>query len=172
MGSYLSVETVGPPARILIVGLDGTGKTTILYKLKNEDVTTSPTIYPNFESITYKQNNYNIWDVGGHDKVRILWKNYYRQSHGIIFVIDSSDKDRIVEVNEELQKILKDDELTNTVLLILANKQDLPNSLSISEIIEKLSLHSIVSRQWNILATTATNVNTLYEAFHWLHEVI
>merc|ERR1719451_274478 len=123
--------------RILMVGLDAAGKTTILYKLKlGEVVTTIPTIGFNVESIEYKNINFTVWDVGGQDKIRKLWRYYYQNTQGLIFVVDSNDRDRIEDAREELMKILQEDEMRDAVLLVLANKQDLPNAMTTSEVAE------------------------------------
>merc|ERR1712182_60385 len=82
--------------RILMVGLDAAGKTTILYKLKlGEVVTTIPTIGFNVETVEYKNISFTVWDVGGQDKIRPLWRHYYQNTQGLIFVVDSNDRDRI-----------------------------------------------------------------------------
>ncbi|OMJ10358.1 ADP-ribosylation factor, partial [Smittium culicis] len=84
--------------RILMVGLDAAGKTTILYKLKlGEIVTTIPTIGFNVETVEYKNINFTVWDVGGQDKIRPLWRYYFQNTQGIIFVIDSNDRERVNE---------------------------------------------------------------------------
>merc|ERR1739843_60030 len=98
--------------RILMVGLDAAGKTTILYKLKlGEVVTTIPTIGFNVETVEYKNINFTVWDIGGQDKIRKLWRYYYQNTQGLIFVIDSNDRDRIEDAREELGKILNEDEM-------------------------------------------------------------
>merc|ERR1712151_158705 len=82
--------------RILMVGLDAAGKTTILYKLKlGEIVTTIPTIGFNVETVEYKNISFTVWDVGGQDKIRPLWRHYYQNTQGVIFVVDSNDRERI-----------------------------------------------------------------------------
>lgn len=82
--------------RILMVGLDAAGKTTILYKLKlGEIVNTIPTIGFNVETVEYKNITFNVWDVGGQDKLRALWQHYYHGTEGLIYVVDSADHDRI-----------------------------------------------------------------------------
>merc|ERR1719231_1550128 len=117
--------------RILMLGLDAAGKTTILYKLKlGEVVTTLPTVGFNVETVEYKNINFNVWDVGGQDKIRKLWRHYYQGTQGLIFVIDSSDRDRIEDVREELSKMLVNEEMKDAVLLVFANKQDLPNAMA------------------------------------------
>ncbi len=155
--------------RILMVGLDAAGKTTILYKLKlGEIVTTIPTIGFNVETVEYKNISFTVWDVGGQDKIRPLWRHYYQNTQGIIFVVDSNDRDRIGEAREELQRMLNEDELRDAVLLVFANKQDLPNAMTAAEITEKLGLQSIRPRSWFIQATCATSGDGLYEGLEWL----
>merc|ERR1712170_186510 len=103
--------------RILMVGLDAAGKTTILYKLKlGEVVTTIPTIGFNVETVEYKNINFSVWDVGGQDKIRKLWRHYYQNTQGLIFVVDSNDRERIEDAREELSKILNEDEMCDAVL--------------------------------------------------------
>merc|ERR1719156_91928 len=98
--------------RILMVGLDAAGKTTILYKLKlGEVVTTIPTIGFNVETVDYKNISFTVWDVGGQDKIRTLWRYYYQGTNGAIFIVDSSDRDRIEDAREELFKMLDNDEM-------------------------------------------------------------
>lgn len=129
-----------------MVGLDAAGKTTILYKLKlGEIVTTIPTIGEylpppsrplpgsadsstgfNVETVEYKNIQFTVWDVGGQDKIRPLWRHYFQNTQGIIFVVDSNDRDRVTEAREELQRMLNEDELRDAMLLVFANKQDLP----------------------------------------------
>ncbi|KAH3902694.1 ADP-ribosylation factor [Saccharomycodes ludwigii] len=155
--------------RILMVGLDGAGKTTILYKLKlGEVVTTIPTIGFNVETVEYKNISFTVWDVGGQDKIRPLWRHYFRNTEGIIFVVDSNDRNRIGEAREVLQRMLNEDEIRNAVLLVFANKQDLPDAMSAAEITEKLGLHAIRQRQWYIQAACATSGEGLYEGLEWL----
>ncbi|KAI4330264.1 hypothetical protein MLD38_028564 [Melastoma candidum] len=155
--------------RILMVGLDAAGKTTILYKLKlGEVVTTIPTIGFNVETVEYKNVGFTVWDVGGQDKIRPLWRHYFQNTQGLIFVVDSNDRDRISEAREELHRMLSEDELRTAKLLVFANKQDLPNAMSVSEITDKLGLHSLRSRHWFIQAACATSGQGLYEGLDWL----
>ncbi|EJT73449.1 ADP-ribosylation factor [Gaeumannomyces tritici R3-111a-1] len=155
--------------RILMVGLDAAGKTTILYKLKlGEIVTTIPTIGFNVETVEYKNIQFTVWDVGGQDKIRPLWRHYFQNTQGIIFVVDSNDRDRIVEAREELQRMLNEDELREAILLVFANKQDLPNAMNAAEITDKLGLHSLRQRAWYIQSTCATSGDGLYEGLEWL----
>jgi len=156
-------------ARILMVGLDAAGKTTILYKLKlGEIVTTIPTIGFNVETVEYKNLKFTVWDVGGQDKLRPLWRHYFQNTNGVIFVVDSNDKDRVAQARDELAKMLSEDELRDAVLLVFANKQDLPNAMSPAEITDKLGLHSLRQRNWFIQGCCATTGDGLYEGLDWL----
>ncbi|KAJ7597497.1 ADP-ribosylation factor [Mycena floridula] len=163
------------------VGLDGAGKTTILYKLKlGETVTTIPTIGTffalwltlssgfNVETVEYRNISFTVWDVGGQDRIRALWRHYYQNTQGVIFVVDSSDRDRVQDAREEIQKMLAQDELTDAQLLVFANKQDLPNSMSASELTDKLGLHALRSKNWYIQAACASTGDGLYEGLEWL----
>ena len=133
--------------RILMVGLDAAGKTTILYKLKlGEIVTTIPTIGFNVETVEYKNICFTVWDVGGQDKIRPLWRHYFQNTQGLIFVVDSNDRERIVEAEKELHNMLQEEELREAVVLVFANKQDLPNSMNAAELTDKLRLNSLRNR--------------------------
>ena len=109
--------------KILFIGLDAAGKTTILYKLKlGEVVNVIPTIGFNVEEITYNNITFNMWDVGGGDKIRLLMRHYYPMTTGLIIVVDSNDRDRIEDVREEMVKMCGDDDLKGVPMLVFANK--------------------------------------------------
>ncbi|NXL54029.1 ARF5 factor, partial [Podilymbus podiceps] len=158
---------------VVTVGLDAAGKTTILYKLKlGEIVTTIPTIGFNVETVEYKNICFTVWDVGGQDKIRPLWRHYFQNTQGLIFVVDSNDRERVQESADELQKMLQEDELRDAVLLVFANKQDMPNAMAVSELTDKLGLQTLRSRTWYVQATCATQGTGLYDGLDWLsHEL-
>mmetsp|Transcript_50098 Transcript_50098/g.104275 ORF Transcript_50098/g.104275 Transcript_50098/m.104275 type:complete len:182 (-) Transcript_50098:232-777(-) len=159
--------------RILILGLDAAGKTTILYKLKlGEVVTTIPTIGFNVETVEYKNLSFTVWDVGGQDKIRPLWRHYYQNTQAVIYVVDSTDRDRIDTAREELTKLLNEGELHDAVLLVFANKQDLPNAMTAAEVTEKLGLQNLRHRQWFIQSACATTGDGLYEGLDWLSRTL
>jgi len=159
--------------RILMVGLDAAGKTTILYKLKlGEVVTTIPTIGFNVETVEYKNISFTVWDVGGQDKIRPLWRHYFQNTQGLIFVVDSNDRERIREAHDELAKMMSEDELRNAALLVFANKQDLPNAMSVAELNDKLGLHQLRGRKWFVQASCAATGDGLYEGLDWLSSTL
>ena len=156
-----------------MLGLDAAGKTTILYKLKLSDtVTTIPTVGFNVESVEYKNISMTVWDVGGQDKIRKLWKHYFQGSNALIFVVDSTDRDRIQDAQEEMMKIMNDDEMRNACLLVFANKQDLPNAMSAAELSEKLSLQQLRRHEWFIQSCCGTRGDGLYEGLDWLSRAL
>ncbi|URE09827.1 ARF [Musa troglodytarum] len=139
--------------RILMVGLDAAGKTTILYKLKlGEIVTTIPTIGFNVETVEYKNISFTVWDVGGRDK----------NTEGLLFAVGSNDRDRVVEARDELHRMMLDElvlpfgRIADVGLLVFANKQDLPNAMNAAEITDKLGLHFLRQRRWLKLAGGAS----------------
>jgi ADP-ribosylation factor protein 6 len=151
--------------RILMLGLDAAGKTTILYKLKltNQDVTTIPTVGFNVESVTYKNVKFNVWDVGGQDKIRPLWRHYYSGTQGLIFVVDSSDTARMEEARSELHKIINDREMKDALLLVFANKQDVPGHLSPEEVTNALQLNKLKDKLWYVAPSVATEGTGIFE---------
>ena len=115
-----------------------------------EIVTTIPTIGFNVETVEYKNISFTVWDVGGQDKIRPLWRHYFQNTEGLIFVVDSNDRERIAEARDELNRMLAEDELREAVLLVFANKQDLPHAMNPAEITDKLGLHNMRNRNWYI----------------------
>ncbi|THU99586.1 ADP-ribosylation facter [Dendrothele bispora CBS 962.96] len=155
--------------RILMVGLDAAGKTTILYKLKlGEVITTIPTVGFNVERLEYKNIMFTVWDVGGQGLIRRLWQHYYQGVEGIIFVVDANDRDRIADAREEILQMMNDDQLRHACLLVWANKQDLPQAMNVSELTDKLGLHALRDRDWYVQAACATSGDGLYEGLDWL----
>merc|ERR1712025_1236032 len=102
------------------------------------------------------------------DKIRKLWRYYYHGTDAAIFVVDSSDRDRIEDAREELFKMLNEEEMRDAVVLVFANKQDLPGAMSASEVTDKLGLQNLRNRRWYIQATCAVQGHGLYEGLDWL----
>lgn len=132
--------------RILMVGLDAAGKTTILYQLKLGEMTnTAPTLGFNVETVTYKNIEFMVWDMGGQDAIRPLWRHYYENAQALIFVVDSADAERLHEAREELAKLMEEEELRDAVLLIYANKQVLRG-------LESSTVSRDLCKMWNVTA--------------------
>jgi len=162
-------------ARILLLGLDAAGKTTILYKLKlNENVTTIPTIGFNVEEVSPIKNvTFTMWDVGGQEKIRPLWRHYYQGSEGLLFVVDSSDVQRVAEARDEIFSVLKDEAMDQGVpTVILANKQDLPNALKSWELVDKMGLRELRSNPWHVQEMCALTGDGLYDGIHKLADMV
>ena len=160
--------------RIIMIGLNGAGKTSILYQLKLSDlVETIPTIGFNVEEIRYKSLNISIWDMGGNNiiyenEVRKLWRHYYLEADGIIFVVDSTDKERFEQAKQALSLLIFDEELKGVPLLVYANKQDLNDAVYPNEIFEYLNLKNIKNNKWLLQGTSALNGSGIKEGFDWL----
>lgn len=163
-GLFGSKET-----RILILGLDGAGKTTILYRLQvGEVVTTIPTIGFNVETVTYKNLKFQVWDLGGQTSIRPYWRCYYANTDAVIYVIDSQDRERIGISKQELISMLDEEELRKAVLVVLANKQDMEGAMSATDVSNALGLSALKSRSWSIFKTSAIKGEGLDEAMDWL----
>ncbi|KAL3316645.1 ADP-ribosylation factor, Arf Arf6, partial [Cichlidogyrus casuarinus] len=143
----------------------------ILYRLKlNSDVTTIPTVGFNVETVTYKKVRFNVWDVGGQEKIRPLWRHYYTGTQGLIFVVDSTDRLRMADARVELHKIANDREMSDAIILVYANKQDIPEALKPHEIQHELQLTSLPAKKlWYIQPSVATTGEGLHEGLHWLN---
>lgn len=133
-------------------------------------MTTIPTIGFNVESVQYKNIDFTVWDVGGQDKIRPLWRYYYDNTKGIIFVVDSNDTARFSEAREELQKLMAEPTLSRAVLLVLANKQDLPNAASSQVIVNQLGLPQFRGRHWFVVSCCANTGQGIYEGLDWLSD--
>lgn len=170
MGSFFSFFKIFDTKeyRLLMLGLDGAGKTTVLYTMKLGDFPNSiPTIGFNYETLLYNKVKLNLWDCSGQDKLRILWKHYYTNTKALIFVIDSSDKERLEEVKEIIYGICSEEELFGVPLLILANKQDIA-SIGSKELKNKIGFHEIKGRNIKFQETCALDGTGLKEGFTWL----
>ena len=151
-----------------MLGLDAAGKTTITYKLKlGEVLTTTPTIGFAVETIQFKNVKFNVWDIGGQDKIRNLWRHYFPNTQAQVYVVDSCDRQRIEVAKESLHALMQEDDLKDAVLLIFANKQDL-GVMSVAEVIDKLDLQSLRGRDWYCQGTSALTGSGLHEGLSWM----
>ena len=162
------------PSQILMVGLDAAGKTTVLYKLKmNETIATIPTIGFNVETVKPAKNvSFTVWDVGGQDKIRPLWRHYFSGAQGLVYVVDSSDRSRFDEAKNELDWILESDEMVGVPVVILANKQDLPRAATPSDVAMRLGLDKLRNRKWYVQGTSALTGDGIYDAMKELSTLV
>jgi ADP-ribosylation factor-like protein 3 len=155
-------------ARVLFLGLDNSGKTTVLKKLSDEDIThISPTQGFNIKSLNQDGFKLNAWDIGGQKAIRTYWSNYFDDTDVLIYVVDSADKKRLEETGIELTQLLEEEKLKGAPVLILANKQDLANAMSAADITEALQLTPIRDRKWHIQACSALTGDGLHEGMEW-----
>ena len=131
--------------RLVIVGLDEAGKSTILYNMRlGEPVNTGPTIGYNSEDLKVKNVSVKVFDLAGQQKLRNVWKYYYSSIEGIIFVVDASKQERMPEAKDELLAMLSNEEAKNVPVLVFANKQDMPGALKRETVIEQLGLNDMI----------------------------
>lgn len=158
--------------RVLTLGLDNAGKTTILRKFSGESIDKiEPTLGFNIKTFEHRSYKLNLWDVGGQKTIRAYWRNYFEKTDGLIWVIDSSDPYRLEQCRDELFSLLRQEKLAGASMLIFANKQDLDNAISVDEIANMLELrtHDVFqNRHWSIYECSAVTGNGLLEGMDWV----
>ncbi|XP_030350774.1 ADP-ribosylation factor-like protein 14 [Strigops habroptila] len=171
MGLHHTKHSTVKQANILMLGLDSAGKSKLLYKLKSNDVfLTIPTIGFNVDMIeTGKDFTLTFWDVGGQKKMREVWCNFLENADGLLYVVDSSDKQRLEESKKEFVHILKNEFLKRVPVIMLANKQDLPGALNAEEITRRFNMKKYCSdRNWYVQPCCAVTGEGLPEALQKL----
>ncbi|KAM9447671.1 ADP-ribosylation factor-like protein 6 isoform 4-T4 [Salvelinus alpinus] len=178
---------------VLCLGLDNSGKTTIINQLKpsnqslfgplsddwkhvsqtqTQDIV--PTIGFNIEKFKSSSLSFTVFDMSGQSRYRNLWEHYYKESHAIIFVIDSGDKLRMVVAKEELDTLLNHQDIRSRRLPVLffANKSDLREAMSLVKVSQLLCLENIKDKPWHICASNAVKGEGLLEGVDWLQDHI
>jgi len=159
--------------RILLLGLDNAGKTTILKSLASEDVShITPTQGFNIKSVQSQGILLNVWDIGGQKSIRPYWRNYFENTDVLIYVIDSADRTRFEESGIQLAELLEEEKLTGTPVLIFANKQDLLNAARTAELMDGLNLNQIKDRPWQIQQCSAITSEGLAVGMEWIRKNI
>lgn len=167
------MKTNEKEARILVLGLDNAGKTTILKKLSEEDIQhIMPTQGFNIKSLVHEGFKLNVWDIGGQSTIRPYWSNYFDATDALVYVVDSSDHRRLEESTKEFQELISQDKLANVPTLVFANKQDLMNAVEVQDIQNALGLACIQDRGWTIQACSAKTGEGLQEGMEWLVGVV
>ncbi|XP_041737815.1 ADP-ribosylation factor-like protein 4D [Coregonus clupeaformis] len=165
---------------VVVIGLDSAGKTSLLYRLKlREFVETIPTKGFNTERIkvavgsSRAATTFQVWDVGGQEKLRPLWKSYTRRTDGLVFVVDAAETERIEEAKVELHRISRSAENQGVPVLVLANKQDLDSAVSAVEVEKALALHELSnSTLHHTQGCSALNGQGLQPGLEKLYEMI
>ena len=156
--------------KIIILGIQNAGKTTILYRLSiGQLVKTTPTIGSNVEEISYNNVKLQAWDLGGQESTRSIWNVYYVNTDAIIYVIDTHDE-TYDDSKTQFYKLLSNETLKNAVILIYANKQDLPGAKSVAEIIQIYELDTIKEHIWHIQPCSAQTGEGLITGMKWLSD--
>ena len=132
-----------------------------------------PTVGFNIKTIQVDRFKVNVWDVGGQKSIRGFWRNYFDTTDGLIWVVDSSDRERLGICRDELVSLLKEDRLAGASLLIVANKQDVPGSLTPSEVARFLDFDSIKqSRHCAVLKCSALDKDSVTDCINWIiHDI-
>ncbi|KAK0416740.1 hypothetical protein QR680_012655 [Steinernema hermaphroditum] len=155
--------------KVIIVGLDNAGKTTILYQfLTGEVVHTSPTIGSNVEEVVWRNIHFLMWDIGGQESLRTSWSSYYSHTQFLIVVIDSTDRARLGTMKQQFYSMLTREDLTKAAVLIFANKQDVDGAMTAAEISEELNLTSIKSHRWQIQPCCALSGEGVEKGLEWI----
>jgi ADP-ribosylation factor-like protein 5B len=157
--------------KLVILGLQNAGKTTILYRLSlGQLVSTQPTIGSNVEEISHNNVKFQAWDLGGQESMRSVWDVYYIGTDAIIYVIDSADTCNYEESKTQLLKLLQNDELKSTVLLIFANKQDLDTVQPVDELVKIYGLDQVKNHLWHMQPCSAKTGEGLMAGLKWLSD--
>ncbi len=169
---HIQVKEKEKELRILILGLDNAGKTTILRKFCGDPIDTiEPTLGFNIKTLEHHGFSLNVWDVGGQKTIRAYWRNYFERTDGLIWVVDSADQVRLEICRKELCGLLEQEKLAGASLLIFANKQDVRGALTAEEIAEALGLRgnsSFQNRHWSIRGCSAVTGEGLVDGMDWL----
>ncbi|RNA06999.1 ADP-ribosylation factor-like [Brachionus plicatilis] len=163
-------------AQVLILGLNHSGKTTIFFTMRDKhNIFTIPAIGFNSETfITANGVSMRVCDLGNYKKVKPTWKDYFQESIGCFFVVDSTDEFRLDEAAQELHGILEDDSMRGVPVVVIANKQDLPNAITCTDLVQKLNLEKLSKTQnkWFIQSACALTGEGIYEAMEQMGKMV
>lgn len=163
---------------VLCIGLDNSGKTTIINKLKPKETQAQdivPTVGFTVEKFISQSLNFTVFDMSGQGRYRNLWEHYYKTAQAVIFVLDSSDHLRMVVAKEELDFLLSHSDIASRrglPILFFANKMDCKDALSAVQCSKKMGLDSMSDKPWHICASNALTGDGLNEGVEWLTDQI
>jgi len=180
--SYLGLSNKS--AKIIFLGLDNAGKTTLMHVLKSAHLKQpTPTFHPTMEELVIGKIKFNAYDLGGHEQARRVWRDYFPMVDAIVYIVDCADKDRIAESKIELDNLLSNSDLSKIPILILGNKIDIPRALSEDELRIAMGLHTNLTtgkgtvelkgiRPVEVFMCSIVNRQGYGEGFRWLSQYI
>lgn len=171
---------VRPQLRVIIIGLDNAGKTTMLEQMKSLFNSRKkfplkmipPTIGLNIGRVSIGKLDILFWDMGGGEALREIWENYFDEAHAVFFVVDAADTERFSEARRELENLLSDSRLTGVPVMVAANKQDLEEACDPTEVATKLGISGIQSRALAVHGVSGLNLTGLREAVDWIANAV
>lgn len=159
----------GRELKIVMIGLDNAGKTTVLYRMSlGQTIETTATVGSNVEQLKHGNLTFEVWDLGGQANLRPSWSTYYTQTDCIILVVDSTDRGRVSIARGELTSLLGHEHLEGVPVLVIANKQDLRDAMTTGELSAALCLPDVKGHDWHMQKAVATTGEGLTEAFDWI----
>lgn len=159
----------GRELKIVMVGLDNAGKTTVLYRMSlGQTVEAVATVGSNVEQLKHGNLTFEVWDLGGQANLRPSWSTYYTLTDCIILVVDSTDRGRVSIARGELTSLLAHEHLEAVPVLVIANKQDLRDAMTPGELSTALGLPDVKGHDWHMQKAIATTGEGLSEGFDWI----
>ncbi|KAF2012365.1 ADP-ribosylation factor family protein [Aaosphaeria arxii CBS 175.79] len=155
---------------ITMIGLQNAGKTSLLRVLAGGEFTVDsiPTVGFNMKRVQKGHVTLKCWDLGGQPRFRSMWERYCRGVNAMVFIVDSADREALPVAREELKLLLEKPALEGIPLLVLGNKSDLPNKLSVDELIEALNLTAVSHREVSCYGISAKEETNLDAVLQWL----
>mmetsp|Transcript_6647 Transcript_6647/g.11327 ORF Transcript_6647/g.11327 Transcript_6647/m.11327 type:complete len:219 (-) Transcript_6647:21-677(-) len=158
-------------AKLLFLGLDNAGKTTLLQMLKNDKMTAQlPTLHPQSEQIVIGKVRYTCFDLAGHETGRRIWKDYIVSADCLLFLVDSADRTRFPEAAEEIKMLLAEPMVQALPLAVIAQKTDLPEAASEAEFAEAMGVNGLGDRPVKVFCTSCVKRTGLADSLNWIQE--